>query len=112
MKNSNKLKIKEFKQILYNGFYYIYKNDIYFENNAIFIGNGYHDYMIKTHYLKSKYDNDKILKDSHYFDWAKKEDIWDFTDYGKTWHIDKRYLERRIHNEVDKENKKINDNRR
>lgn len=93
IKCSKDLPIEVFQEILYDGFYYIHNGDIYWEPNAIFIGNGYHDYMIRTHFLESKFDGDKILKDAHYWDWAEKEDVFDFADYGKIWCVDRKILE-------------------
>lgn len=82
-----------FQKILCKGFYYIKGDSIYWESNAVFIGNGYHDCMVRTHFLDFEHDGDRILKDAHYWDWAEKEDIFDFCTYGKTWCVDRVVLE-------------------
>ena len=92
--------IETFINIITNGFYYISKkyNEVYWCNNAIFIGNGFSPHsnsMVRTHYLDSETDQKtyKVLKDQHYWDWAREEDVFCFEDYGKTWSINREYLE-------------------
>ena len=99
--------IKTFIEIITNGFYYINKkdNEIYwYGNRAVFIGNGHSpnsNNMVITHFLADKidYENQKILKDQHYWDWAKEEDVFCFKDYGKTWSIKREDLEKVVENE-------------
>lgn len=84
------ISIDKFISIITNGFYYREGNEIYWQSNAIFIGNGYCPHsnsMVNTHHLRSEYDREdkKQITDSHYWDWARKEDVFNFEDYGKTW---------------------------
>lgn len=95
--------IETFIKIITEGFYYISKkyNAVYWCNNAIFIGNGFCPHsnnMIRTHFLDDEIDpkTDKVLKDQHYWDWAKEEDVFCFRDYGKTWSINRDDLERKF----------------
>lgn len=89
--------IEDFIEILTHGFYYKSKKDIYYCNNAIFVGNGYSPHsnsMVRTHYWIKDADNAANGKeDCHYWDWKKDEDVFDFCDYGKTWSINKKDLE-------------------
>lgn len=84
--------MKYSKKILYDGFYHIrYDKSICWEPNAVFIGNGYHDYMIKTHPCNiTKGD------DSHYFNWKDEDHIWDFGDYGLWWSVNREDLENNL----------------
>lgn len=87
-----------FIEIITNGFYYKQRKEIYWCSNAIFIGNGYSPHtnsMVETHFLGSKQDpkTNEYIEDSHYWDWAKKEDVFNFEDYGKTWSVNREDLE-------------------
>lgn len=98
--------IKTFIKIITDGFYYIKDKEIYWCNNAIFIGNGYCPHssnMVRTHYLHSETDSntDKILKDQHYWDWAKEEDVFCFEDYNKSWSIDRKILEDNMNTKIE-----------
>lgn len=97
--------VKTFIKIVTDGFYYIdnKRKEIYWCNNAVFIGNGFSPHsnnMVRTHFLdgKTDYRNNKILKDQHYWDWAKEEDVFCFEDYGKTWSMNRKDLEKVIEN--------------
>lgn len=90
--------METFIQIITEGFYYKQDKNIYYKNNAIFIGNGYSphsNHMVGTHFLNADYDPDtgKNLTDQHYWDWCKKEDVFCFEDYGKTWALTRQELE-------------------
>lgn len=90
--------IETFIEIITNGFYYKQGKEIYWCSNAIFIGNGYYPHsnsMVRTHFLNSQkdYTTNKNIEDSHYWDWCKKEDVFCFEDYGKTWSINREDLE-------------------
>ncbi len=89
--------IETFIKIITDGFYYKKGKDVFWESNAVFIGNGYcrhSNSMVKTHFLYSEFDHDnqKSIADQHYWDWAKKEDVFNFEDYGKTWSINREDL--------------------
>lgn len=91
--------IETFISIITDGFYYKEGKNIYYQRNAIFIGNGYSPHsnsMVTTHFLSSEYDEEnKIqIKDQHYWDWARKEDVFNFEDYGKTWALTREELEK------------------
>lgn len=91
--------LETFMNIITEGFYYKSGKDIYYQRNAIFIGNGYCPHsnsMVTTHYLASDYDSETQtkLKDQHYWDWARKEDVFNFQDYGKTWSLNREDLEK------------------
>lgn len=95
-KSSKDIPIEDFQKILYNGFYYKRNNKIYWESAAIFIGNGYSDHMVKTYPLGiPEFANGDgfATKDQHYWDWGRKEDVWDFSDYGITWSVRREDLE-------------------
>lgn len=93
--------IETFIEIITDGFYYIKDNDIYWcGNNAIYIGNGYSNSMVKTHH--TIFDINKVTthkEDCHYWDWKKKGDVFDFKDYGKTWSVNREDLEKVVGNE-------------
>ena len=91
-KTSRDLPPEIFRKILYNGFYYKEDGKIYYERNAVFIGNGFCDQMIRTHYLHSEQNGEIFLEDSHFFDWARREDVWKFDDYGVTWSVNEEEL--------------------
>ena len=93
--------IETFIEIITEGFYYISKkyNKVFWCNNAIFVGNGFSpssNHMVRTHFLDDEidYNTNKVLKDQHYWDWAKEEDVFCFNDYGKTWSINRDDLEK------------------
>lgn len=92
-KCSRDLPPEDFHKILYDGFYYKEGKEIYYERNAIFIGNGFCDRMIRTHFLHSQWSGELLLEDSHFFDWAKRDDVWKFDDYGVTWSVRREDLE-------------------
>ncbi len=92
------MSLETFANILTQGFYYKEGKNIYFQRNAIFVGNGYCPHsnsMVATHYLSSEYDEKtrKNIKDQHYWDWCRKEDVFNFKDYGKTWSFYREELE-------------------
>lgn len=91
--SSERLPIETFRKIIYNGFYYIKNNAIFWETNAIFIGNGYSDQMVKTHPVPG-FPKAGEFEDAHYWDWGNKDEVWEFKDYGKTWSIDREELEK------------------
>lgn len=96
--SSERLPIETFRKIIYNGFYYIKNNLIFWESNAIFIGNGYSDQMVKTRPFPCYLLPESVegYKDAHYWDWGNKDEVWEFKDYGKTWSIDREELEKNL----------------
>ncbi len=90
--------METFIQILKDGFYYKQGKEIYYQRNAIFIGNGYSphsNHMVATHFLDAQYDpeTNENITDQHYWDWKRKEDVFCFEDYGKTWSLNREELE-------------------
>lgn len=101
--------IEDFIKIITEGFYYIsthkrkdkngeYK-EIYYQSNAIYVGNGFCPHsndMVVTHPYNEYDDAEETLKEIHYWGWKKKEDVFNFQDYGKTWSAHREQLEKII----------------
>lgn len=88
IKSSKDLPFEIFQRILYKGFYYKTPKGIYWESNAVFIGNGYYDHMVKTYPLgcpEFPKGGGFAIKDQHYWDWGQRSDVFSFEDYGVTW---------------------------
>ena len=86
---------KTFYSILFHGFYYYDEksDDIYWESNAVFIGNGECPHscnMISTFPLSM---------DAHAFDWTKEDKVFNFENYGKTWSINEDDLKHLLKNQ-------------
>lgn len=89
-KSSKDIPIEDFQKILQEGFWYKESKNIYYERNAIFIGNGYQDHMVRTHpqgVPEFANGDGPITKDQHYWDWDKRGDVFSFEGYGITWSV-------------------------
>lgn len=89
-KSSIDIPVEDFQKILYEGFWYEEGKNAYYERNAIFIGNGYQDHMVRTHPqgIPEFADGDgPATKDRHYWDWGKRDGVFSFEDYGITWSV-------------------------
>ena len=83
-----------FAQILREGFWYKKDGKILFEDSAVFIGDGECDCMLKTHYVGiAELNGKKTFLGWHYWDWNSEFDVYRFSDYGKTWSVNKEDLE-------------------
>ena len=89
-KSSKDIPIEDFQKILQEGFWYKESKNIYYERNAIFIGNGHRDHMVRTHpqgVPEFANGDGPITKDQHYWDWDKRGDVFSFEGYGITWSV-------------------------
>ena len=84
---------------IYDGFYYIADNEIYYKDDAVLVGHRFVEtkpvYAVKEITLESYYGNVsslKEVKDAHYWDW-KTCRSWHLRDYKKTWSLKKEDLE-------------------
>lgn len=85
---------------IFNGFYYIYENDIRFSRHFILVGNAFvltkpvyavKEKTLKNCYYKSDTEELKFVDDAHYWDW-KTFPNFSLSDYGKTWSLKKEDL--------------------
>lgn len=100
--------IEEFIDIITSGFYYINfkkKEIFWYGNRAVYVGNGYDPHtsnMLVTSHLYEANEGTKV-EDGHYWDWKKKEYVFNFKDYNKTWSAKEEVLKKVLAETIEKE---------
>ena len=83
------ISIDKFIKIITKGFYYKKGKEIYWQSNAVFIGNGYCPHsnsMVATHYYVNDIEkSNNHEEDYHFWDWKERDAVFNFEDYGRTW---------------------------